>query len=413
MSAFLQSLFHPDELVALVKFKLTHSSAPAVSADKTDNCRYCYEALTKTSRSFAIVIQELGDELRDAVCVFYLVLRALDTFEDDMEFPMEEKVKHLQQFNQILYQPGWTFSGCGEAHEAELLQNFDRVIEVFLSLKGAYRDVIQDICKRMGAGMIEYLQKEVVTIEDWNLYCHYVAGLVGVGLSGLFAESGLESEDFREKEDLSNSMGLFLQKTNIIRDYLEDIEAEGEARMFWPNEVWGKYATTLAQFKEPEQQQNAVHCLNDLITNALYHVVDSIAYMSSVKDPRNFNFCAIPQVMAIGTLAECYNNHNVFTGVVKLRRGVSAKVFNSVTGDMSSVYQWFYDYARVIEAKIPADDPNRAETRAIVEKIQALCRPHVAAPSLLSTRDVVAGAIIIAAAAYIARRQLPKLMTSK
>lgn len=27
-----------------------------------------------------------------------------------------------------------------------------------------------------------------------------------------------------------------------------------------------------------------------------------------------FKFCAIPQVMAIGTLAMCYNNHKVFTG---------------------------------------------------------------------------------------------------
>ncbi len=35
--------------------------------------------LVKTSRSFALVIQELGDELRVAVCIFYLVLRALDT----------------------------------------------------------------------------------------------------------------------------------------------------------------------------------------------------------------------------------------------------------------------------------------------------------------------------------------------
>ena len=28
-----------------------------------------------------------------------------------------------------------------------------------------------------------------------------------------------------------------------------------------------------------------------------------------------FRFCAIPQVMAIGTLALCYNNHEVFTGL--------------------------------------------------------------------------------------------------
>lgn len=43
----------------------------------------CFPAL----RSFAVVIQQLPPELRDAICVFYLVLRALDTVEDDMALP--------------------------------------------------------------------------------------------------------------------------------------------------------------------------------------------------------------------------------------------------------------------------------------------------------------------------------------
>lgn len=36
-----------------------------------------------------------------------------------------------------------------------------------------------------------------------------------------------------------------LQKTNIIRDYLEDINEIPAPRMFWPREIWGKYATRL------------------------------------------------------------------------------------------------------------------------------------------------------------------------
>jgi phytoene/squalene synthetase len=42
-------------------------------------------------------------------------------------------------------------------------------------------------------------------------YCHYVAGLVGIGLSELFASSGLEDESFGGAEELSNHMGLLLQ----------------------------------------------------------------------------------------------------------------------------------------------------------------------------------------------------------
>lgn len=49
---------------------------------------------------------------------------------------------------------------------------------------------------------------QVETIDDYDEYCHYVAGLVGLGLSQLFHASG--SEDLAT-DYLSNSMGLFLQ----------------------------------------------------------------------------------------------------------------------------------------------------------------------------------------------------------
>lgn len=35
----------------------------------------------------------------------------------------------------------------------------------------------------MGHGMADFIQREVETVEDYDLYCHYVAGLVGIGLS--------------------------------------------------------------------------------------------------------------------------------------------------------------------------------------------------------------------------------------
>ena len=43
--------------------------------------------------------------------------------------------------------------------------------------------VISDIARRMGAGMAEFIEREVETVKDYDLYCHYVAGLVGLGLA--------------------------------------------------------------------------------------------------------------------------------------------------------------------------------------------------------------------------------------
>lgn len=78
---------------------------------------------------------------------------------------------------------------------------------------------------------------------------------MGLGLSHLFAAVGCENAKFKSTvDDLANHMGLFLQKTNIIRDYLEDIVEEPAPRMFWPREVWGRYAGELADFKEPKNR---------------------------------------------------------------------------------------------------------------------------------------------------------------
>ena len=53
--------------------------------------------------SFAIVTQQLPSELRDPVCIFYLVLRALDTVEDDMAIPAPDKLPTLISFHEKIY----------------------------------------------------------------------------------------------------------------------------------------------------------------------------------------------------------------------------------------------------------------------------------------------------------------------
>lgn len=92
-------------------------------------------------------------------------------------------------------------------------------------------------------------------------------------------------------------------------------------RMFWPKEIWGKYAKDLADFKDPANEKAAVQCLNHMVTDALRHGEHALKYMALLRDPHYFNFCAIPQVMAFGTLSLCYNNPQVFKGTSSLSLG--------------------------------------------------------------------------------------------
>ena len=46
------------------------------------------------------------------------------------------------------------------------------------------------------------------------------------------------------------------------------------------------------------RRENALACLNELVTDALALVPDCLAYMRQIKHPEVFRFCAIPQVRA-------------------------------------------------------------------------------------------------------------------
>ncbi|XP_002735807.1 squalene synthase-like, partial [Saccoglossus kowalevskii] len=291
---FLRSIVRPGETYALLKFRLGRCQSIIPKLDynlMTPSAKQCYNYLSQTSRSFAAVIQALEGDLRHAVCIFYLVLRALDTVEDDMTIPLDRKIPMLKAFYKYLNEPEWRFMESQEKDKI-VLEDFPTISAEFRSLDPIYQDVIRDICREMGAGMTLYLQKEVLTNADWDEYCHYVAGLVGIGLSRLFSASKLEDKVVGEDTYLSNSMGLFLQKTNIIRDYLEDIL---EGRKFWPKETWSKYTENLEDLKKSEHFEKSVNCLNDLVTNALKHVPDVLQYMSRIHNQSVFNFCAIPQ----------------------------------------------------------------------------------------------------------------------
>ena len=106
----------PAELRALLQYGIFRDSKD-ITADKATGyerpaMRRCWEFLPKTSRSFAAVTQELDDDLCRVVCLFYLVLRGLDTVEDDMTLDLDLKVQTLESFHEKLSQPGWNFKEC-------------------------------------------------------------------------------------------------------------------------------------------------------------------------------------------------------------------------------------------------------------------------------------------------------------
>lgn len=63
---------------------------------------------------------------RNAICIFYLVLRALDTVEDDMTIPLDIKVPMLKTFYTHLDDTQWSYNDSKEKDRI-VLEDFTAV----------------------------------------------------------------------------------------------------------------------------------------------------------------------------------------------------------------------------------------------------------------------------------------------
>ncbi|KAK0531971.1 bifunctional farnesyl-diphosphate farnesyltransferase/squalene synthase [Tilletia horrida] len=419
LSLVLLLFTHPSEVRSLIHYKVWRDPLnditrnPEESGYNREQMRACWHFLDLTSRSFAAVIKELRGELGRVICLFYLILRALDTVEDDMTIPPETKIPLLVDFYKKLEQPGWNFKDSGpNEKDRELLVQFEKVIAEFQLLTPNYRTVISDITAKMGAGMASYIEAsatsplKVQAWADYDLYCHFVAGLVGEGLSRLFSESSIERPWLGDQLQLSNHMGLFLQKTNIIRDYAEDC---AESRFFWPRDCWGdkRYnggfdaQADVARGIEPigasaggevvargtqyqavgADGKAAMHVLSGMLADAVSHATHSLDYLAVLRDQSVFNFCAIPQVMAIATLEALAGNPDVFKRNVKIRKSQAVQLIIRAVNPRDVAYT-FLTYARKIHKKITPDDPNYVRWGVELGRIETWCETYY--PSFVS-----------------------------
>lgn len=357
--------------------KLRHSPIHARNKKhESTTAKVCFEFLDKTGRSFSLVVKELHPELLLPVSVFYLILRGLDTIEDDTSIPLETTEPLLRDFKDYLEQDGWSFTGNRpEEKDRQLLVQFDNVIAEFRNMKPVYQAIIKDITDKMGNGMADFARKAafgdagVNTVEEYDLYCWYVAGVVGQGLTRLFVEAGLGETTLINRFHLYKSMGLLLQKNNIIRDVREDHD---DGRRFWPKEIWSKHVDNFEDLFEPENLELALNCSSEMVLNALGHASDCLSYLVGLREQSVFNFCAIPQSMAMATLELCFRNPAVFERNIKITKGDAFQLMVESSQDLERVCEVFCRYVHRIQQKNNPKDPNFLKISIACEQVSTL-----------------------------------------
>ena len=209
---------------------------------------YLEQQLATVSRSFALVVPTLEVPLRYHLAIAYLLCRVVDNIEDCGQ-PYAWQKQRYSEFMRILHDPHHGIEVLtlweGEAWPA-LSENETRLMgvmdglplwEVYAQMPQGAREIVQHWASAMAQGMSQLGDPEqrpffvrrqgiqvIATAADYDDYCYYVAGTVGHLATELVIRHYQLAEDIGQAlRTYAESCGRSLQKTNIVKDFVEDL----------------------------------------------------------------------------------------------------------------------------------------------------------------------------------------------
>jgi farnesyl-diphosphate farnesyltransferase len=290
----------------------------------TQPLAYCQFMLQKVSRTFALNIAVLPPKLRTQITLAYLFCRMADTLEDAPEASTEQKQQWLAAFLKVFLPENGaiTHQNWEEFHKL-LPQSWqdespDRfltfygqwVLELVLLEEANTRKSLFYWIAEMSIGMRTFAQRQtpgqwltLKDMDDLDNYCYYVAGTVGFMLSDLFSQHSplITRSRFLRMKALSNSFGLGLQKTNILKDTMEDALRQV---CFLPQSLLHEAKLSLANYADPKNREQLKTALLPLVQSTWNHLQDAALYTCIIPrlEPRMRLFCLWPLFMAAETL---------------------------------------------------------------------------------------------------------------
>lgn len=278
--------------------------------------------LEGVSRTFALTIPQLPNELYPAVANAYLLCRIVDTIEDEVSLDPEQKehfcsafidvVKTGKKADSFAYELAPLLSEQTIPAEHSLIHLTPRVIKITHSFDVEQIEALSCCVETMAKGMPVFqaldLHSGVKTMADMDDYCYYVAGCVGEMLAKLFCHY---SDDIAiHKEELlklSVSFGQGLQMTNILKDIWDDAKRD----VCWlPQDIFTETGFDLKNLTPETNDENFRKGLEHLISIAHEHLDDALKYtqLLPANETGIRNFCLWALGMAVLTLKNIKNN---------------------------------------------------------------------------------------------------------
>ncbi len=192
----------------------------------TEAYREC-ERITRTqARNFAYGIRLLPAGKRRGLAVIYAFARRIDDIGDGT-MPDQEKIAALEEARRAVLDLTLYRQGDLASPDDPVLMALADVERNFPVQMAAFGELI-DGC------LADVRGTSYQTFEDLLHYCRCVAGSIGRLSLGIFGTSG----DPEVASRLSDSLGVALQLTNILRDVREDYAS---GRVYLPAEDLAKF----------------------------------------------------------------------------------------------------------------------------------------------------------------------------
>lgn len=301
--------------------------------------------LEGVSRTFALTIPQLPQQLYPAVANAYLLCRIVDTIEDEVSLSAEQKKHFCGAFIDIV-KTGQGAQAFAEAlapllseqtipAEHSLIHLIPRVIAITHSLESAQIEALAACVETMANGMPVYqaldLHAGLKTLKDMDDYCYYVAGCVGEMLAKLFCHYSPQIDAHRDELlKLSVSFGQGLQMTNILKDIWDD----AQRGVCWlPQDIFTETGFDLAELTPSTNDARFRAGLEHLISIAHGHLQNALTYTQLLPSHETGirNFCLWALGMAVLTLKKIKQNldFNESSQVKITRNSVKATIIAS------------------------------------------------------------------------------------
>jgi farnesyl-diphosphate farnesyltransferase len=267
------------------------------------------------SRTFALNIPYLPDDLFEAMAIAYLLLRNADSLEDAWGMEPVRRIQGLADLDGLIQGRPDPLSArefaARHGHDPriedpghrEVMRATPWLLDELSCLAPAARATIQAHVGRIVRRMIFWVGEsdahgriEVGGLRELDEYCYSVAGIVGEMITELFAaEAGdLEPGRVGALRALSADFGVGLQLTNILKDCRSDAR---EGRSWLPRGFRPEPGTTDAE---------AYDRIAPVLSLALARLDRAVDYTCTLPTHHDGlrRFCLLPVLLAGATLVQ-------------------------------------------------------------------------------------------------------------